>query len=97
MLEDIACAYTNEPYAQNLILTEDFSFMEDIEPYLRHTAVSAVAAGVFVPGILSAVSYYDGCRCENMPVNIIQGLRDCFGAHTYQRIDREGIFHSKWN
>ena len=40
--------------------------------------------------------YYDMCRKERMSVNMVQGLRDCFGAHTYERIDKPGTFHSLW-
>jgi 6-phosphogluconate dehydrogenase len=56
----------------------------------------AAAAGVPVPGFGSALSYYDGLRRERSPAALIQGLRDLFGAHTYQRVDREGAFHVQW-
>ena len=47
-------------------------------------------------GLMSALSYFDAYCTANMPTNLIQAQRDYFGAHTYQRIDKEGIFHTEW-
>jgi 6-phosphogluconate dehydrogenase len=68
---------------------------EGIDEY-REIAAFAVENGICIPALLASLSYYDAYHMEQMPINLIQGLRDCFGAHTYERIDREGIFHSKW-
>jgi len=57
----------------------------------------AVAMGVPTPAFSSALAYYDGYRRERAPANLIQGLRDYFGAHTYKRIDAEGSFHTRWS
>jgi hypothetical protein len=54
-------------------------------------------AGRRVPAFSSSLSYYDGDRRERGPANLIQGLRDFFGAHTYQRTDAEGYFHTRWS
>ena len=59
--------------------------------------VSAAAlTGVPVPAFMSALSYYDSYRSEQLPANLLQAQRDYFGAHTYQRNDREGTFHTHW-
>ena len=50
-----------------------------------------------VPAFASALAYYDGYRRERGPANLIQGLRDFFGAHTYRRVDKEGSFHTRWS
>jgi 6-phosphogluconate dehydrogenase len=49
-----------------------------------------------VPAFSSALAYYDGYRRERLPANIIQAQRDYFGAHTYERVDKPGVFHSEW-
>ena len=56
----------------------------------------AVEHGVPVPAFSSALAYYDGYRRERGPANLLQGLRDYFGAHTYRRLDRAGTFHTRW-
>jgi len=55
-----------------------------------------VEIGVATPAFSSALAYYDGYRRERGPANLVQGLRDYFGAHTYRRLDREGHFHTRW-
>lgn len=56
----------------------------------------AVQAGVPVPTFSSAIAYFDSYRSKRLPANLIQAQRDYFGAHTYERTDREGIFHYSW-
>jgi 6-phosphogluconate dehydrogenase len=56
----------------------------------------AVESGIAVPAFSSSLAYYDGYRRERGPANLLQGLRDFFGAHTYRRLDREGVFHTRW-
>jgi 6-phosphogluconate dehydrogenase len=62
----------------------------------RRVVNSAVDLGVAVPAFTSSLSWYDGYRRERGPANLVQGLRDYFGAHTYRRVDREGVFHTRW-
>ena len=62
----------------------------------RRVVAGAARAGIPAPGFGSALAYYDGLRRERSPAALIQGLRDLFGAHTYQRVDREGAFHVQW-
>lgn len=66
------------------------------EPAWRAVVMQAVEHGVPVPAFASSLSYFDGLRRTRGPANLLQGLRDYFGAHTYRRIDREGSFHTRW-
>ncbi len=69
----------------------------DAQDAWRRVAGYAVANGVPTPGFAAALSYYDGLRSERLPAALIQGQRDFFGAHTYQRVDRPGVFHTLWS
>jgi len=57
---------------------------------------TAVVLGIPVPAFASALSYYDSYRRDRLPANLLQAQRDYFGAHTYERIDQPGIFHTQW-
>ncbi|WEG12968.1 NADP-dependent phosphogluconate dehydrogenase [Pullulanibacillus sp. KACC 23026] len=96
-LQNIKEAYDRDPELKNLLL--DPYFKEIIEGYqgaLRKVVAVAVENGVPVPGFSNAIAYYDSYRSEVLPANLLQAQRDYFGAHTYQRIDKEGIFHTQW-
>jgi 6-phosphogluconate dehydrogenase len=58
----------------------------------------AIEMGIPVPAFSSALSYFDGYRCERLPANLLQAQRDYFGAHTYERVDkpRGEYFHTNW-
>ena len=58
--------------------------------------VAAVQLGIPAPAFSAALAYYDGYRSERLPANLLQAQRDYFGAHTYNRIDKAGVFHSDW-
>ena len=58
--------------------------------------MTAVRKGIPVPAFSTALAFFDGYRSERLPANLLQAQRDYFGAHTYRRIDREGIFHTEW-
>ena len=79
-----------------LILSSVFSDTGALEGSLRKMAEASVVSGVPLPCIQASLHYYDYYRAGQMPVNFIQALRDCFGAHTYMRCDREGRFHTEW-
>jgi 6-phosphogluconate dehydrogenase len=68
----------------------------DAQDAWRRVISTAVEIGVPVPAFSSSLAYYDGYRRERGPANLIQGLRDYFGAHTYRRVDREGSYHTRW-
>ncbi|MDT3398212.1 NADP-dependent phosphogluconate dehydrogenase [Streptomyces sp. B1866] len=62
----------------------------------RRVVSTAAALGVPVPGFAAALAYYDGLRSERLPAALVQAQRDFFGAHTYRRADRDGVFHTRW-
>ena len=96
-LQKIKEAYDLDPGLKNLLL--DPYFKEIVESYqfaLRDIVAQAVQFGIPVPCFSSALAYYDSYRTETLPANLLQAQRDYFGAHTYQRIDREGVFHTQW-
>ncbi|HYM66277.1 MAG TPA: NADP-dependent phosphogluconate dehydrogenase, partial [Patescibacteria group bacterium] len=66
------------------------------QPAWRRVVKTAIDHGVPIPAFASSLAYYDGYRRASGPANLIQGLRDYFGAHTYRRTDREGSFHTRW-
>lgn len=70
--------------------------LEETLPSLRKTVAAAVEGGVPVPAMSSALAYFDGKTCSQLSGNVVQGLRDCFGAHGYERTDKEGSFHTQW-
>lgn len=94
ILKDIEKALNEKN--RNILFSNSFGNLTKHEQALREISVLAIEAGVAVPTLLSVISYYDYCRTEKMNVNIVQGLRDCFGAHTYGRIDMSGSFHTIW-
>ncbi|MGG0288857.1 NADP-dependent phosphogluconate dehydrogenase [Peribacillus butanolivorans] len=96
-LQKIKDAYDRDPNLPNLLI--DSYFKEIVESYqsaLREVLAVAIQRGIAVPSFSSALSYYDSYRTETLPANLIQAQRDYFGAHTYQRVDKEGIFHTEW-
>ena len=96
-LKKITDAYDKNPEIENLLL--DDYFVEITKKYqqsVRDVVALAVQAGVPVPTFSSAIAYFDSYRAERLPANIIQAQRDYFGAHTYERVDKEGIFHYSW-
>jgi 6-phosphogluconate dehydrogenase len=97
LLEDIRKAYRDEPGLANLLLAPDLSkkVMAQQED-LRRVACAAIGMGLPAPGLLTAVGYLDGYRSAWLPANLIQAQRDYFGAHTYERIDVKGTFHTDW-
>jgi len=96
-LERIKEAFDAEPRLENLLLAPYFSgVVEKAQPAWRNVVKTAVDLGIPVPALAAALAYYDGYRSARLPANLLQAQRDYFGAHTYNRIDREGVFHSDW-
>ena len=62
----------------------------------REVVATAARGGVPTPAFSSSLAYFDGLRRDRLPAALIQALRDNFGAHTYERVDREGTFHTRW-
>ena len=96
-LQKIKEAYDRDPALKNLLLDPYFKDISlSYQEALRETIVYAVQSGIPVPCFSAALSYFDSYRTETLPANLLQAQRDYFGAHTYERKDREGIFHTKW-
>ncbi len=96
-LNDIAAAYRRDPQLANLLL--DPYFKEAIvarQAALRRVVQTAVGLGIPCLALSASLAYYDAYRSAQLPANLTQAQRDYFGAHTYRRIDKEGIFHSEW-
>ena len=81
---------------ENILLSETFRFVIDLEPAARDVMLYVQQFGFATPAISSTLNYYNYLRMDTMPVNFVQGLRDCFGAHKYKRTDMEGYHHSNW-
>jgi len=97
LLEDIRAAFAREPELPNLLLDERLGgAVVAYQDALRQVIRVAAAAGVPMPALASALSYFDAYRSARLPANLTQAQRDYFGAHTYRRIDREGSFHTVW-
>jgi 6-phosphogluconate dehydrogenase len=98
MLDRIMEAYEREPALQNLLLAGYFrDAVVGAESAWRKVVRLAIAHGVPTPAFSSTLAYYDGVRRARGPANLLQGLRDYFGAHTYRRLDKPGVFHTRWS
>jgi len=96
-LNRIRDAYADQPELANLMLAPFFQqALASAQPAWRRVVKKAIDAGVPVPAFASSLAYYDGYRRGRGPANLIQGLRDYFGAHSYHRIDRDGAYHTRW-
>ncbi len=96
-LNRIKEAYEQDPDLSNLLLAPYFKDIVDRSQDSWRRIVSLAAIhGIPVPGFSSALYYYDSYRRDLLPANLLQAQRDYFGAHTYQRIDKEGVFHTQW-
>lgn len=96
-LQEITNAYERNPSIKNLLLDDYFKDLTgQYQSAVRDVVGEAVKKGVPVPAFSSAIAYYDSYRSERLPANIIQAQRDYFGAHTYERLDKEGNFHFDW-
>ncbi len=98
LLDDITNAYLRNGNLPNLLVDEEFrKAINAHQGALRFSIGKAVALGVPVPAMSASLAYYDAYRSERLPANLIQAQRDLFGAHTFQRIDKPGIYHADWD
>jgi 6-phosphogluconate dehydrogenase len=96
-LSDVQRAFKGNPRLTNLMMDPGFSkAINDRQVSLRKVVALAAESGIPVPAFSSALAYYDSYRSGRLPANLTQAQRDYFGAHTYRRIDRPGIFHTEW-
>jgi 6-phosphogluconate dehydrogenase len=97
LLKDIMEAYKGDEKPANLLFAPAFvKSVGEAVPAWRRVVATAVQLGIPVPVFSSSLAYYDGLRRKRLPAAVIQGQRDLFGAHTYQRVDAEGTFHTLW-
>jgi 6-phosphogluconate dehydrogenase len=97
LLEPIREAYTRQPQLLNLLLDETLGgAVAERSDDLRTVAQAAIGLGIPAPGLTAALVYYDSLRAKHLPANLIQAQRDYFGSHTYERVDKRGVFHTEW-
>ncbi|WP_427018313.1 NADP-dependent phosphogluconate dehydrogenase (plasmid) [Pseudarthrobacter sp. P1] len=98
LLKDITKAYAAQDKPANLLFAPAFAeAIAGALPAWRRVVSTAVQLGIPVPVFSSSLAYYDGLRRTRLPAALTQGLRDLFGAHTYNRVDTEGTFHTQWS
>jgi 6-phosphogluconate dehydrogenase len=96
-LDRIRVAYQANPDLPTLLADEEFGKdLAAAQDSWRTVVAAAARLGIPAPGFSAALAYYDALRAERLPAALIQGLRDYFGAHTYHRTDRDGVFHTLW-
>ena len=90
-------AFDAQPNLANLLLAPYFTqAIDSAQESWRLVVSEAVRLGIPVPALSSALAYYDSYRRDKLPANLLQAQRDYFGAHTYERIDKPGVFHTEW-
>ncbi len=98
LLEDILSAYAADPALPNLMVNNEMALkLETCQDGFRLAVKTGVETGVPIPAMMASLAYYDSYRSGWLPANLVQAQRDYFGAHTYERTDRDGIFHTQWN
>ena len=98
LLGNFTEAFSKDARLSNILLDRGIALLlKNREASLRNIISLSVASKIPVAGISSALAYYDAFLSGRMPVNLIQAQRDYFGAHTYKRIDKEGVFHTEWH
>ncbi|MBI2378823.1 MAG: NADP-dependent phosphogluconate dehydrogenase [Deltaproteobacteria bacterium] len=96
-LRRIQAAYGRDGALPHLLFDQDFVVeLGARQEGWRRTLRRAIDAGISVPTLSASLAYYDALRRARLPANLTQAQRDFFGAHTYQRVDKEGTFHSEW-
>ena len=98
LLGDIRDAFRRDPSLVNLLLDRAFSSaISERQDGWRFVVQTAAGLGIPLPAISDSLAYYDSYRSARLPANLTQAQRDYFGAHTYRRIDREGVQHTNWS
>jgi 6-phosphogluconate dehydrogenase len=97
LLGDIMSAFERDPGLVNLLVDRAFSEAVDRrQASWRFVVQTAVGLGIPTLALSSSLAYFDAYRSERLPANLTQAQRDCFGAHTYRRVDKPGVFHTEW-
>jgi 6-phosphogluconate dehydrogenase len=98
LLGDIRLAFHRDPNLVNLVLDDACRrALADRQQGWRSAVQTAIGLGIPVPALSASLAYYDAYRSARLPANLTQAQRDFFGAHTYRRVDREGVFHTEWS
>ena len=96
-LNRIKQAYKRDPALHNLLLDRYFTrIIKKAQKNWRVAVVAAIKQGVATPAFSASLAYFDSYRQDRLPANLLQAQRDFFGAHTYERIDKPGVFHTEW-
>lgn len=97
-LEEIYRAFQKDATLEHLLLDSEVQgLVNETLPGIRTIVSGAVSAGIAIPAYAAAISYFDAITNGNSPSNLIQAQRDYFGAHTYELVGKEGVFHTEWN
>lgn len=97
LLGDIMSAYQRNPGLMNLMVDDSFrSVLENSQESWRFVLQTAIGLGIPVLAMNASLSYFDAYRSAVLPANLTQAQRDYFGAHTYRRVDKEGVYHTEW-
>jgi 6-phosphogluconate dehydrogenase len=98
LLENIHAAFVQQFDLQNMMLDDVLAQkLKDSQNGMRKAIQACVEIGIPLPAMMASLAYFDSYRNGWLPANLIQAQRDYFGAHTYERIDRGGIFHTHWS
>jgi 6-phosphogluconate dehydrogenase len=96
-LDRIKKAYQRNPNLASLVVDPEFAReMVQRQAAWRRVVGLAISAGISTPGMCASLAYFDTYRRARLPANLVQAQRDLFGAHTYERTDRPGAFHTEW-
>lgn len=97
LLEDIYKAYKANPALEHLFMDASIqTILQSALPATREIVSTQISNAVSIPAFVNALSYFDAIRSERLPQNLVQAQRDYFGAHTYELIGKEGVFHTEW-
>ncbi len=97
LLADITEAFQEQPDLPNLLLSSSFSKkVQETVAATRELVAYGATNGIPLPGLSNALTYFDAYTSSRLPLNMIQAQRDYFGSHTYERLDRDGVFHTEW-
>jgi 6-phosphogluconate dehydrogenase len=97
LLEPIVSAYQSQPKLHHLLLDKNLgSAVIKRLADLQHVVQTAVQLSIPVPAFMASLAYFESLRATHLPANLIQAQRDYFGAHTYERVDQRGVFHTQW-
>jgi 6-phosphogluconate dehydrogenase len=98
LLDDIRIAFQKKPQIPSLLLDEHLGQQVSArQEELRKVVQAASELGIPAPAFMTSLAYYDGYRSSWLPANLVQAQRDYFGAHTYERVDARGVFHTQWH